>query len=67
MDKILKIEKGNVAVYNVQTMNKVRIVYSGGDALTTDWYEPSNESVKVQLQNGKVKIFNRQGNLIRTI
>ena len=66
-DKILKIVKGNVEVFNVTTMNKVRTVYSGGDALTTDWYDVTNESVKVQCQNGKVKIFNKNGNLIRTI
>lgn len=67
MDKILKIEKGNVMVYNIKTMNKVRTVYTGGDAQTCDWYDVANESVKVQCQNGKVKIFNRNGNLIRTI
>ena len=66
-DKILKIVKGNVEVFNVTTMNKVRTVYFGGDALTTDWYDVTNESVKVQCQNGKVKIFNKNGNLIRTI
>lgn len=66
-DKILKIVKGNVEVFNIKTQNKVRTVYSGGDALTTDWYDVSNESVKVNCQNGKVKIFNKQGNLIRTI
>jgi hypothetical protein len=67
VNKILKIIKGNVEVYNVETMNKIRTVYSGGDASTTEWYDISNESVKVQLQSGKVKIFNRNGNLIRTI
>lgn len=67
MDKILKIEKGNVLVYNIKTMNKVRTVYTGGDAQTCDWYDVTNESVKVQCQNGKVKIYNRNGNLIRTI
>lgn len=67
MDKIIKIVKGNVEVYNVQTMNKVRTVYSGGDAQRADWFDVSNESVSIQLQNGKTKIFNRNGNLIRTI
>lgn len=67
MDKIIKIEKGNVSVYNVQTMNKVRTVYTGGDAQRADWYDMTNESVSVQLSNGKTKIFNRMGNLIRTI
>lgn len=66
-NKILKIVKGNVEVYNSQTMNKVRTVYTGGDATIAQWYDELNESVQVQLQNGKVKIINRQGNLVRTI
>ena len=68
MDKILKVtDKGNVEVYNVSTMNKVRTAYTGGDAKTAEWFDPTNESVKVQCQNGKVKILNKNGNLIRTI
>ena len=67
MDKIIKIEKGNVVVYNINTMNKVRTVYTGGDAQRADWFDVTNESVSVQLQNGKTKIFNRLGNLVRTI
>jgi hypothetical protein len=67
MKNIIKIVKGNVEIYNVQTMNKVRTVYSGGDAQRADWYQVENESVQVQLFNGKLKIFNRHGNLIRTM
>jgi hypothetical protein len=48
-------------------MNKVKTVYTGGDAMTAQWYDISNESVQIQLQNGKVKIFNRFGNLVKTI
>lgn len=67
MDNILKIEKGNVVVYNVKTMNKVRTVYTGGDAQRADWYDITNESVSVNLNNGKIKIINRNGNLVKTI
>lgn len=67
MNNIIKVTNGNVEIYNVQTMNKVRTVYSGGDAERADWYEITNESVSVQTKSGKVKIFNRLGNLIRTI
>jgi len=64
---ILKVVKGNVEVYNLQTMNKVRTVYKGGDATIAQWYDEINESVSVQLHNGKVKIINKFGNIIRTI
>jgi hypothetical protein len=67
MNKILKIVKGNVEVYNSQTMNKIRTAYSGGDAQRADWYDVTNESVQVQLFSGKVKIINKNGSLIRTI
>jgi len=67
MANLLKIIKGNVEIHNGITGNKVRTVYSGGDALVATWYDISNESCQVQCQNGKVKIFNKNGNLIRTI
>lgn len=66
MSNILKIIKGNVEVWNVN-QNKVRTVYTGGDAVIANWYDISNESVQVQLHNGKVKIINRFGNLVKTI
>lgn len=65
-DKFLKVIKGNVEVYNLQ-MNKVRTVYTGGDAVTAQWYDETNESCQIQLKNGKIKIYNKLGNLIRTI
>jgi hypothetical protein len=64
---IIKVTNGNVDIYDVQTMNKVRTVYNSGDADRADWYDITNESVSVQTKSGKIKIFNRIGNLIRTI
>lgn len=65
-NKILKIVKGNVEVWNIN-QNKVRTAYSGGDATLASWYDESNESVQIQLKNGKVKLYNKFGNLIKTI
>jgi len=65
-NKVLKIIKGNVEVWNIN-QNKIRTVYSGGDATMATWYDESNESCQVQLHNGKIKIINRHGNLVRTI
>ena len=66
MSNILKLINGNVEVWNIN-QNKVRTVYTGGDAVFANWYDISNESVQVQLHNGKVKIINRFGNLVKTI
>lgn len=68
MKGILKVtESGNVEVYNVQTRNKIKTIYSGHDSTRADWFDSDNGSVQVQLRNGKVKIIDWFGNTIKTI
>lgn len=63
---ILRIKDGNAILYNLSNqINKV--YYNGGKATRVDWFDESNESVQIQLNNGDVIIVNRACQIIKRI
>jgi len=66
LERFLKVVNGNVLLVNIQG-NLVRTYYKRGDATRVDWYSVKEESVQIQLNNGKIVIVNKNGGVVRTI
>ena len=66
LERFLKIVDGKAVLVNVYG-NKIRTYYSKGDAIRVDWFDQKQESVQVQLSNGKILILNKNGGIVRTI
>ncbi len=67
MKYFLKIStNGNVELVNQQGI-KVKVVYFGNDAQRADWIDEKNQVCQVQTTKGKIKIVNKQSQVIRTI
>lgn len=64
--KYLKVNKGNVELYNINSQ-KIRTYYTKGDAVRADWEDEVKESVQVQLKNGKIVLINVNCQVYRTI
>lgn len=63
---ILKVEKGCVYLIN-SSGQKARIYYTKGDCTRADWYEIENESVQLQLSDGKVVLVNKSCQVYRRL
>ena len=66
LKRFLKIMDGKAVLVNIYG-NKIRTYYTKGDAIRVDWYNQKEESVQVQLSNGKILILNKNGGVVRTI
>lgn len=55
---ILKVDKGNVYLIN-SSGQRGRIYYTKGDCVRADWYEMENESIQLQLKDGKNVLVNK--------
>ena len=66
METILKLNKGNVELYN-GSAQRIKTFYTKGDATRVDWYDKEKGSIQVQLASGRVLIINSSCQVIRTI
>jgi len=66
MEKFLKIVNGNVVLVNEQR-NQIRTYWNKGGCIRVDWYKEEEESVQIQLSNGKLVLVNKNGSVIRTV
>ncbi len=64
MKNFLVIKNGAVYEYN-HNAQKVKTFYTKGDAVRADWME--NESVQVQLKDGKIVLINRNCQIYKYI
>jgi hypothetical protein len=55
---ILQLDNGRVVLRNTGGQIE-RIYYTGKDATRVDWYDQVNESIQVQLNDGRVFIINK--------
>ena len=65
-DKFLKIDNGKVVLVSYYG-NQIRTYYTKGDAVRVDWYNEKEESVQIQLANGKIVIVNKNGGIVKTV
>jgi hypothetical protein len=65
-DKFLRITQGNVQLVTYNG-NVVRTYWTLGNCSRADWYKVEEESVLLQLSNGKLVQVNKNGGVIRTI
>ena len=63
---ILRLKNGQVELINGQGQ-KTKTYYRKGDATRVDWYDATNESVSVQLENGDVLIINSSCQIVKRI
>jgi hypothetical protein len=66
MERFLKIVTGNVKCVNREG-NLVRSYWTKGGCIRVDWYSEKEETVQLQLSNGKLVIVNKNGSVIKTI
>ena len=65
-DKFLRITMGNVQLVTYNG-NVIRTYWTKGNCTRADWYKIEEESVQLQLSNGKLVQVNKNGGVIRTI
>jgi hypothetical protein len=65
-DKFLRIKNGNVQLVTYNK-NVVRTYWTKGNCIRADWYQLEEESVQLQLSNGKLVQVNKNGSVIRTM
>lgn len=63
---VLRLKNGNAILYNLGNQVQ-RIYYNKGNATRVDWFDESNESVQIQLNNGEVIIVNKSCQIIKRI
>lgn len=66
MKNLLRLKDGKVDLINSGGQT-VKHYYSKGDCVRCDWYEEKEESVQVQLSNGKILIINRGCQVIKIL
>jgi hypothetical protein len=65
-DQFLRIKNGNVQLVTYNG-NVVRTYWTKGNCTRADWYKIEEESVQLQLSNGKLIQVNKNGGMIRTL
>lgn len=66
MKTILKLMNGNVYQYNLSGQ-KINTYYTKGDCILCQWFNEKEESVLLQLKNGKNLIINKSCQVIKII
>ncbi len=66
METFLKVNKGNVELYN-SGAQRIKTFYSGGNAVRVDWYNQKEGSVQVQLSTGQILIINSGCQIVKRI
>jgi hypothetical protein len=65
-DKFLRITQGNVQLVTYNG-NVIRTYWPKGNCLIALWYKIEEQSVQLQLSNGKLVQVNKNGSIIRTL
>jgi hypothetical protein len=65
-DRFLRIKNGNVQLVTYNG-NVVRTYWTKGKCTRVDWYKVEEESVQLQLADGKIVQVNKNGSVIRTM
>lgn len=55
---VLRLIGGTVVLYNLSGQ-RIRTYYPGTDATRADWFDVENESVQVQLKDGRMVLVNK--------
>jgi len=58
MKNLLRLKNGNVELINPGNQ-VIRHYYSKGNCIRVDWFEEKDESILLQLSDGKILIMNR--------
>lgn len=66
MENILKVENGNVKLYN-NAGQYIRTYYSENKAERAYFFNEQTESVQIHLSDGEILIINKFGDVLKSI